>query len=52
MRLLIYGVGGVGGVLGAHLERADFDVSYVARGKRFQCIQRGMEGKVHKYEYC
>ena len=33
MRLLIYGVGGVGGVLGAHLQRADFDISYVARGK-------------------
>ncbi len=39
MRLLIYGVGGVGGVLGAHLERADFDVSYVARGKRFQFLK-------------
>ena len=39
MRLLIYGVGGVGGFLGAHLQRADFDISYVARGKRFEFLQ-------------
>ena len=39
MRLLIYGVGGVGGVLGAHLQRADFDISYVARGERFKFLQ-------------
>ncbi len=39
MRVLIYGVGGVGGFLGAHLQKANFDVTYVARGKRLEFLK-------------
>ncbi len=35
MKILIFGVGGVGGFLGSRLESSDLDISYVARGKRY-----------------
>jgi 2-dehydropantoate 2-reductase len=46
MKILIYGVGGVGGFLGAHLQKIDLDVSYVARGKRYSFLKsNGLEVK-------
>ncbi len=40
MKILIFGVGGVGGYLGSKLETTDLDISYVARGKRFDFLKK------------
>ncbi len=40
MKILIYGVGGVGGFIGSHLQKASFDISYIARGKRFEFLKK------------
>ena len=43
MKVLIIGVGGVGGFLGSYLEETDFDITYVARGERFNYLKnRGL----------
>ena len=39
MKVLIIGVGGVGGFLGSYLEEAGFDITYVARGKRLNFLK-------------
>jgi len=39
MKVLIYGVGGVGGFIGSFLEKTDFEVSYIARGKRYEFLK-------------
>ena len=38
MKILIYGVGGIGGFLGATLQNNEIDVSYIARGKRLKSL--------------
>ena len=40
MKILIYGVGGVGGFIGSHLQKSDFDISYIARGTRFEFLKK------------
>ncbi len=40
MKILIFGVGGVGGFLGSRITNKEFDVSYVARGKRFEFLKK------------
>ena len=40
MKILIYGVGGVGGFIGSHLQKASFDISYIARGTRFEFLKK------------
>ncbi len=46
MRVLIYGVGGVGGFLGSQIQNANFDISYIARGKRYEFLkQNGLKLK-------
>ena len=39
MKVLIYGVGGIGGYLGSKLLKTDFDVSFIARGERFKYLK-------------
>jgi 2-dehydropantoate 2-reductase len=41
VKLLIYGAGGVGGVLGAQLHRAGHEVTLVARGAHLDAIRSG-----------
>ena len=40
MKVLIYGVGGVGGFIGSHLQKTGFDISYIARGTRFEFLKK------------
>ena len=40
MRILIFGVGGVGGFIGAQILNTDFDVSFVARGERYNSLKQ------------
>ena len=40
MKILIYGVGGVGGFIGSHLQKTGFDISYIARGTRFEFLKK------------
>ena len=43
MRIAIYGVGGVGGLIGAHLIRSGAPVAFIARGPHLDAIQsRGL----------
>ncbi|MBT4486122.1 MAG: ketopantoate reductase family protein [Rhodospirillaceae bacterium] len=39
MRIIIYGAGGIGGVIGAQLFQGDVDVVLIARGDHLQAIQ-------------
>ena len=39
MKILVFGVGGVGGFIGAQILNTDFDISFVARGKRFVSLK-------------
>ena len=32
MKILIYGVGGIGGFLGSFLKKTDHDISFISRG--------------------
>ncbi|MFL2661192.1 MAG: ketopantoate reductase family protein [Alphaproteobacteria bacterium] len=44
MKILIYGVGGIGGYLGSKLLETDFDVSFIARGERLKHLKKnGLE---------
>ena len=43
MKILIYGVGGIGGYLGSKLLKTDFDVSFIARGERFKYLKKWVE---------
>ena len=40
MKILIYGVGGVGGFIGSQLQKTSFDISYIARGRRFEFLKK------------
>ncbi|MBT3333532.1 MAG: hypothetical protein HN394_18670, partial [Rhodospirillaceae bacterium] len=40
MRYIIYGAGGVGGVIGAQLFQGDVEVVLIARGDHLAAIQR------------
>ncbi len=40
MRIIIYGAGGIGGVTGAQLFKADHDVVLIARGPHLEKVQR------------
>ena len=46
MRVLIFGVGGVGGYLASQIHSYDFDITYIARGKRFEFLKK--EGLIVK----
>ncbi len=35
MKILVFGVGGVGGFIGSQILNTEFDISFVARGKRY-----------------
>ena len=39
MKVLIYGVGGVGGFIGSFLEKTEYEISYIARGKRYEFLK-------------
>ena len=39
MKVLIYGVGGVGGFIGSFLEKTGFEISYIARGSRYNALK-------------
>ncbi len=39
MRIIIYGAGGIGGVIGAQLFKADHDVVLIARGPHLEALQ-------------
>ncbi len=41
MRIAIFGVGGIGAVLGARLVRAEHDVVFIARGRQLEAIATG-----------
>ena len=40
MRILIVGVGGVGGFIGSQINSSDLEIAYVARGKRLEFLKR------------
>ncbi len=40
MKILIYGVGGVGGFIGSFLEKTEYKISYIARGKRYESLKK------------
>ena len=46
MRVLIFGVGGVGGYLASRIHSYDFEITYIARGKRFEFLKK--EGLIVK----
>ena len=52
MKILIYGTGGVGGYFGARLAEARNDVTFIARGKHFEAIQKnGLEVTSYKGDF-
>ncbi|WP_339652612.1 2-dehydropantoate 2-reductase N-terminal domain-containing protein, partial [uncultured Salegentibacter sp.] len=40
MKILIFGIGGVGGYFGAKLAQAGYDVTMIARGKHLEAIKK------------
>jgi len=40
MRVIIYGAGGIGGVIGAQLYKADQEVVLIARGPHLEKVQK------------
>ncbi len=40
MRILIVGVGGVGGFIGSQINSSDLEIAYVARGKRLEFLKK------------
>ena len=52
MNIVIYGVGGVGGYFGARLAQAGNNVTFIARGKHLEAIQKkGLQLKSDKGDY-
>ena len=52
MNIVIYGTGGVGGYFGARLSQAGNNVTFIARGKHLEAIQKnGLQLKSHKGDY-
>ncbi len=52
MNIVIYGTGGVGGYFGARLAQAGNNVTFIARGKHLEAIQKnGLQLKSHKGDY-
>ena len=39
MKILIYGVGGIGSFIGSFLKKTNFDLTFIARGTRFQSLK-------------
>ena len=39
MKILIYGVGGVGGFIGSFLQKTEYEIFYIARGKRYESLK-------------
>ena len=39
MKVLVYGVGGVGGFIGCFLEKTNYEITYVSRGERYNFIK-------------
>ncbi len=49
MKILIYGVGGIGGYLGSKLLETDNDIMFIARGERLKYLKKnGLEIKSNK----
>ena len=40
MKILIYGVGGVGGFIGSFFKKTEYEIFYVARGKRYEFLKK------------
>eukprot|EP00664_Eupelagonemidae_sp_cell27_P005126 gene5126-7312_t len=40
MRFVIYGAGGIGGTVGARLQQAGEDVTFIARGAHLSALQQ------------
>lgn len=52
MNIVIYGTGGVGGYFGARLAQAGNNVTFIARGKHLEAIQKnGLQLKSQKGDY-
>jgi 2-dehydropantoate 2-reductase len=52
MNIVIYGTGGVGGYFGARLAQAGNNVTFIARGKHLEAIQKnGLQLKSHKGDH-
>lgn len=52
MNIVIYGTGGVGGYFGTRLAQAGNNVTFIARGKHLEVIQKnGLQLKSHKGDY-
>ena len=39
MKILVYGVGGIGGFLGSYLEKLGIQLTFIARGKRLNHLK-------------
>ena len=48
MRVLIVGVGGIGSFLGSYLIKGGFDITFIARGKRYK--DRQIEVSIPNYK--
>ena len=40
MKILIFGVGGIGGFLGSYLVETSAEVTFIARGKRLEHLKK------------
>ena len=40
MKILIYGVGGIGGFLGSKLKDVTIDLTFIARGNRYDFLKK------------
>ena len=40
MKILVIGLGGVGGYIGSRLEKSNFKTTYLCRGKRLSFIKK------------
>ena len=40
MKILIFGVGGIGGFLGSKLKDETIDLTFIARGKRYDFLRK------------
>ena len=39
MKVLVYGVGGVGGFIGCFFKKQNYEIFYVARGERYESLK-------------
>ena len=40
MKILIFGVGGIGGFLGSYLLKTSAEITFIARGKRLEYLEK------------